>query len=93
MRAELGPWLGQYEYDGFRVLDREGQSVGSWRDATVGGPAGPEEIECLDAVFAGQATVSRPRPSEVMLMDTDGKDRLGLPTMFVLGRSTGRTAA
>ena len=52
--------------------------------STVGGRAGPEEIECLDAVFAGQATVSRPRPSEVLLPDVDGKERLGLPTMFVL---------
>jgi serine/threonine protein kinase len=85
LRAELGPWLGQYEYDGFRILDREGHSIGSWRDVTVGGPAGQEEIECLAAVFAGHATVSRPRPSEVMLLDpTDGKERLGLPTMFVL---------
>ena len=46
--------------------------------------AGREEIECLGAVFAGRATVSRPRPSEVLLPDVDGKERLGLPTMFVL---------
>jgi eukaryotic-like serine/threonine-protein kinase len=84
LRDELGPWLGQYEYDGFRILDRQGHSLGSWRDATVGGPAGREEIECLDVVFGGRATVSRPRPSEVPLLDVDGKERVGLPTMFVL---------
>ena len=43
-----------------------------------------EEIECLETVFAGRPTVSRPRPSEVLLPDVDGKERLGLPTMFVL---------
>jgi hypothetical protein len=84
LRTELGPWLGQYEYDGFRILDRQGQSIASWRDVTVGGQAAREEIECLDAVLAGRATVSRPRPSEVLLLDIDGKERIGLPTMFVL---------
>jgi eukaryotic-like serine/threonine-protein kinase len=83
LRAALLPWLGQYEYDGFRILDREGRSIASWRDTTVGGPADREEIECLDAVFAGRATVSRPRPAEVPLPDVDQKERLGLPTMFV----------
>ena len=53
-------------------------------DLTVGGRASREEVECLDAVFAGRATVARPRPSEVPLPDVDGKERLGLPTMFVL---------
>jgi eukaryotic-like serine/threonine-protein kinase len=83
LRAELGAWLGKYEYDGFRVLDRQGHSIASWRDVTVGGQARPEEIECLNKVLAGRATVSRPRPSEVLLPDTDGKERIGLPTMFV----------
>ncbi len=84
LRAALGPWLGQYEYDGWRILDRQGHGIASSRDLTVGGPAGREEVECLDAVFAGRATVSRPRPCEVLLPDVDGKERLGLPTMFVL---------
>jgi eukaryotic-like serine/threonine-protein kinase len=83
LRAALGPWLGQYEYDGWRILDRQGHGIASSRDVTVGGPASREEVECLDAVFAGRATVSRPRPCEVPLPDVDGKDRLGLPTMFV----------
>ncbi len=84
LRAILGPWLGQYEYDGFRIFDREGWSIASWRDVTVGGTAGREEIECLSAVFEGHSTVSRPRSSEVLLRDVDGGERLGLPTMFVL---------
>ena len=84
LREALGPWLGQYEYDGFRILDRQGRSIASWRDVTVGGSAAREEIECLETVFAGRPTVSRPRPSEVLLPDVDGKERLGLPTMFVL---------
>ena len=93
LRAALGPWLGQYEYDGLRILDRQGHSIASSRDVTVGGPAGREEVECLDAVFAGRATVSRPRPSEVLLPDVDGKERLGLPTMFVLGPDPWKTMA
>ena len=84
LRAALAPWLGQYEYDGFRILDRQGRSIASLRDVTVGGSAGREEIECLETVFEGRPTVSRPRPSEVLLPDVDGKERLGLPTMFVL---------
>ena len=84
LRAALAPWMGEYEYDGFRILDRQGHSIASSRDVTVGGAAGREEVECLDAVFEGRATVSRPRPSEVRLLDVDGKERLGLPTMFVL---------
>ena len=84
LRAALAPWMGEYEYDGFRILDRQGHSIASSRDVTVGGAAGREEVECLGAVFEGRATVSRPRPSEVRLLDVDGKERLGLPTMFVL---------
>jgi eukaryotic-like serine/threonine-protein kinase len=84
LRSVLGPWLGQYEYDGFRVLSREGRCISSWRDITLGGPAKKEELECLSTVFAGAATISRPRASEVPLTDVDGNERLGLPTMFVL---------
>ncbi len=84
LRAAIGPRLGQYEYDGFRVLDRQGHSIASWRDVTVGSTAAPEEVECLAKVFDGRPTVSRPRPSEVLLLDLDGKECLGLPTMFVL---------
>ncbi len=84
LREALKSWLGQYEYDGFRILDRQGRSIASLRDITVGGSAAREEIECLETVFAGRPTVSRPRPSEVLLPDVDGKERLGLPTMFVL---------
>jgi eukaryotic-like serine/threonine-protein kinase len=89
LREALGSWMGQYEYDGFRILDRQGRSIASWRDVTVGGAAAREEIECLDAVFAGQPTVSRPRPSEVLLPDIDGNERFGLPTMFVLAPIVG----
>jgi eukaryotic-like serine/threonine-protein kinase len=84
LRAVLGPWLAQYEYDGFCILDRRGYCIGSWRDLTVGGAAGREEVECLVAVFEGRSTVSRPRPAEVPLLDIDGEERLGVPTMFVL---------
>jgi hypothetical protein len=89
LRDALGPWLGQFEYDGFRILDRQGHCIASWRDVTVGGRAFPEEIECLDAVFAGRPAISRPRRSEVLLADADGKERLGLPTMFVFTPITG----
>ena len=84
LREALKSWLGKYEYDGFRILDRQGRSIASLRDITVGGSSAREEIECLETVFAGRPTVSRPRPSEVLLPDIDGKERLGLPTMFVL---------
>ena len=84
LRALLGPWLGRYEYTSFRILDRQGYSIASWLDTTVGQPSGREELECLDAVFAGRATISRPRPSEVPLADVEGKVQLGIPTMFVL---------
>ena len=57
-----------------RILDRQGHSIALSRDVTVGGAAGREEVECLDAVFEGRATVSRPRPSEARLLDVDGTD-------------------
>jgi tRNA A-37 threonylcarbamoyl transferase component Bud32 len=84
LRALLGPWLGRYEYTSFRILERQGYSIASWLDTTVGQPSGQEELECLETVFEGHATVSRPRPSEVPLADVDGNVRLGIPTMFVL---------
>ncbi len=59
LREVLGPWLGQYEYDGFRILTREGRCIASWRDITLGGSAAKEELECLSTVFAGKATISR----------------------------------
>lgn len=84
LRTALGSWLGRYEYHGFQVLDRRGRIIGAWGVLTVGSQAEQEETECLATVFAGRATVSRPHPSEAMLTDVDGIERLGLPAMFVL---------
>ena len=37
LREALTSWLGQYEYDGFRILGRQGRSIASRLDLTVGG--------------------------------------------------------
>lgn len=84
LRSVFKPWLSHYEYHGFRIIDRNGRIIAAWRDLKIGGDVGREEAEVLPLVFSGKATISRPRPSVVPLTDTDGKERAGVPTLFVL---------
>ncbi|MEO6810082.1 MAG: serine/threonine protein kinase, partial [Isosphaeraceae bacterium] len=84
LRAVFKPWLSNYEYEGFRIINRKGRIITASRDLKIGGSVGVEETDVLASVLAGKATISRPRPSVLPLTDLDGKERIGVPTLFVL---------
>jgi hypothetical protein len=81
--AELGPWIDREEYDGFAVFNPDGIVVAASRATLLGKRFPQGDGEFVATALAGQATVSRPFPSVVMLTDLDGRERVGVPTMFV----------
>ncbi len=81
--AELGPWVERDEYDGFAVFNPEGVIVAASRPTLLGRRYTGDDGQFVATALAGRATVSRPFPSMVMLTDLDGRDRVGVPTMFV----------
>ncbi len=89
IRRALAPWVEENQYEGFAILDPRGRVVAAQADELIG-----RQVEGLsDALaraLAGRATVSRPFTSEVMQKDLDGKERVGVPTMFALAPLPGR---
>ena len=83
LHAELGPWIERDEYDGFAVFNPDGIIVAASRATLLGKRYPGDDGEFVATVLAGRATVSRPFPSAVMLADLDGRERVGVPTMFV----------
>ena len=83
LHAELGPWIERDEYDGFAVFNPDGIIVAASRATLLGKRYAGDDGEFIATVLAGRATVSRPFPSTVMLTDLDGRERVGVPTMFV----------
>jgi hypothetical protein len=83
LRDELSPWLKRYEYEGFAVFNPDGIIVAASRVTLLGRRFPGKDGEFVASALAGRATVSRPYPSVVMLNDLDGRERVGVPTMFV----------
>ena len=84
LRSALKPWMERYEYDGFVVFNPEGTIVAATRDTLIGKQYPKEDAEFVATALAGKATVSRPFPSRAALVDLDGKERVGIPTMLVV---------
>ncbi len=84
LAAELKPWIDRQAYGGFIVFGTDGQILDATEDVLVGQRGlATEQREFMERVLAGQALVSHPFPSRIMLEDTDGQLRVGVPVMFV----------
>jgi hypothetical protein len=82
MKASLKPWMDAHGYIDFVVTNRQPRIVGAGQTDLIGKENLSRYREFLDAALAGEATVSRPFPSLVLLTDEKGELRANVPTMF-----------
>jgi hypothetical protein len=82
LRSSLGPWMKTHGYVDFIVVDRRRRVVAAGQTELIGKQNLPRYEEFLSVALAGQATVSRPFPSVVLLTDEKGQLRANVPTMF-----------
>ncbi|HWB14280.1 MAG TPA: serine/threonine protein kinase [Pirellulales bacterium] len=82
LRTSVGPWMKAHGYVDFIVVDRHRRVVAAGQTELIGKQNLPRYEEFLSVALAGQATVSRPFPSVVLLADDNGQLRANVPTMF-----------
>lgn len=82
LREELQPWLDADNYEEFLLVNPQGRILASSRNELVGKNGLKAYAEFFAVVFQGEATISHPIPSVVLLPDKDGQSRVGVPTMF-----------
>lgn len=80
--TRLEPWMSEDYFAGFIVLSVDWKIVASNHTELVGKTATKQYGLFLDRVIGGETTVSRPFPSSVILPDSDGVERAGVPTMY-----------
>nr|WP_246112657.1 serine/threonine protein kinase [Allorhodopirellula solitaria] len=79
---ELSPALAAHRYPGFLLIDKSHRVIASSHTAIVGEKEIPEYETMTERVIQGEAFVSPPFPSVVMMKDSDGRSRMGVPTMY-----------
>ncbi|KAA3607087.1 MAG: PAS domain S-box protein [Planctomycetota bacterium] len=85
VRLRLKPAISDRNYKGFFLIAPDGTSLASSRDENVGTPNPILELETIwTRVLAGETLLTPPRPSEIPLLDGQGRLRRQLPTQFVV---------
>lgn len=83
LAAELGPAMSAHDFDSYLLIDKSKRIVSATHAALVGEQGISEYEPFIDRALAGEAFVSPPFPSVVMMKDADGRSRMGVPTMYV----------
>jgi eukaryotic-like serine/threonine-protein kinase len=90
LRTFLSPRLQIYQYAGFFVLTASGNVAGADQDAPIGKQLGGYQVDFFRRIMStGRPSVSVPFRSRLLLTNTNGELRTGLPTMFVAAPLTG----
>jgi hypothetical protein len=82
LRSQLAPRLKRFGYVGYCLVSPAGVVLAADQDGMVGKALPGYRKEFCDDVLAGNAAVSRPFPSLVLLPDANGQLKANLPTMF-----------
>jgi hypothetical protein len=82
LRFRLQPRLERYGYVGLFIVSPSGVVIAADQDAPVGKPLDSYRKEFFAGILTGQAAVSKPFRSPLLLKDEKGELRTGLPTMF-----------
>ena len=90
IQASLKPWMESHGYVDFIITDRRQRIVGAGQPDLIGKENLSRYREFLETALAGEATVSRPFPSLVLLADESGELRPNVPTMFAAAPLRGR---
>ncbi len=83
LATELAAAMAAHDYVGYIVANKTKRIVSSSHAALIGEQDIPEYEAFLDRALDGDAIVSPPFPSVVMLKSGDGRNRMGVPTMYV----------
>ncbi|MCE9548206.1 MAG: serine/threonine protein kinase [Planctomycetia bacterium] len=82
MRSRMQRWLKPGGYVGFSVVGPDGLVLSSDANALVGKSRSGYRKEFFDRVLTGQAAVSKPFRSTLLLHDEKGESKANLPSMF-----------
>lgn len=80
---ELAAGMSSHKYIGYFVTDKSKKIVAASNPAIIGQQDVPEYNSFLTRTLDGDTVVSPPFPSVVMMKTSDGKTRMGQPTMYV----------
>lgn len=83
LREVLAPLIKRQGYSGYTVIDDTTRIVAAQQEELIGKSKLPGYMDFVPKVLAGEAIVSRPFPSAVILTDEHGQARSMVPTMFV----------
>ena len=83
LRSEITPRLREYSYFGFAIADRHGCCLAAMRDEAIGQNDISLQEGFLDAIYRGDAAVTRPFLSKFPVEDDSGQLRTNVPTMLV----------
>ena len=83
LARQIGPAMHSHDYDTYIVATRS-EIVASTRPDAVGLTIPAEFDRIFNRVFEGAATVTPPFISVLPQVDSDGKMRTGVPSMYVL---------
>jgi eukaryotic-like serine/threonine-protein kinase len=82
LRAILAKPLGRAGFTGFVLVSRDGVVLAADQDAPIGQKLSGYRLEFFQAVASGNAAISRPFRSPLLLADQQGHLRAGLPCMY-----------
>jgi hypothetical protein len=83
LRTELDPVLKTHDYIGWVLVNQNLRIVGSARNEDLGIPVPKEDrLAVSTKALRGESIISAPRKSVVMLPDSKGELKVGVPTMF-----------
>ena len=71
-----------HNYVGFFVADKSKRVVASSHAAMIGQEDIPEYSHFLERSLNGETFISPPFPSVTMMKRSDGRNRMGVPTMY-----------
>ncbi len=84
LQKQLSPTLASHSYAGYLVADKSRRILAAASEVLIGREAIPEYEALLKRALAGETTIGPPFGSVVMLKDETGRERTGVPTMFVV---------
>ena len=83
LQKQLGPTLTSHDYAGYIVASKSGKVIAAATEELVGREIIPEFQDLFQKALKGEASITPPFGSVVMLKDEAGRLRSGVPTMLV----------
>lgn len=83
LAGELSAALAAHDYVGFLLADKNKRILSSSYASLIGQSGITDYDPFLDRALEGEAFVSTPFPSVVMMKNSNGQTRIGVPTMYV----------